>query len=245
VPGLTVATGTIPTVRTTVKLVHDTLTKIPTLPGQSSGYSVPAPYPAQSVSGGSADWQYDPALAIQGPQNLKKGLQYTISSFDATKNLTEAQYQASGPLTAPEIQQDGLTHDADTSQIPNEVKQEAVRVIGAANAKTPIDKARALQAYFQNSKQFKYSLTDVPPGDPTGRDALLWMLTHKSGYCQYFASSMAAMARSVGIPARVAIGFTAGQQGVHGTDPSAYTVTTHDYHVWPELYFDGIGWLRF
>ena len=245
VPGLTVAAGTVPTVKTSIKFVHDTITKTTPAPGQSAGYSVPAPYPAQSVAGGSKDWQFDPTLSIEQPQMVKKNLQYTVTSFDSGKVLTEAQFQASAPITDAKAQQLGLSRDLDTSQIPDAIKAEALRVVNAANAKTPIDKARALNAYFHDSKLFKYSLTDVVPGEPTGRDALLWMLDHKSGYCQYFASAMAAMARSVGVPARLAIGFTGGVKGVHGTDPSAFTVTTHDYHAWPELYFDGIGWLRF
>ena len=62
----------------------------------------------------------------------------------------------------------------------------------------------------------------------------------KQGYCVQFATAMIMMARSAGIPARMAIGFLPGSatQGV-------WTVTAADAHAWPELYLDGIGWTRF
>jgi hypothetical protein len=63
----------------------------------------------------------------------------------------------------------------------------------------------------------------------------------KKGYCQQFSSAMAVLARLLGIPSRVAYGYTAGSPNAART----FTVTTHDAHAWPELYFQGYGWLRF
>jgi hypothetical protein len=63
----------------------------------------------------------------------------------------------------------------------------------------------------------------------------------KVGYCQQFSSAMAVLARLLGIPSRVSVGFTAGSPNANET----YRVTTHDAHAWPELYFQGYGWLRF
>jgi hypothetical protein len=71
--------------------------------------------------------------------------------------------------------------------------------------------------------------------------ALANFLGTKKGYCQQFSYAMAVLARLLGIPSRVAYGFTAGSPNGNGT----FRVTTHDAHAWPELFFQGYGWLRF
>ncbi|MEO6116667.1 MAG: transglutaminase domain-containing protein, partial [Pseudolysinimonas sp.] len=69
-------------------------------------------------------------------------------------------------------------------------------------------------------------------------------LQKKAGYCVHFASAMAVMARVLGIPSRVAVGFQPGQPTTKDGG-TIFNVSTHDLHAWPELYFQGIGWLRF
>ena len=71
-------------------------------------------------------------------------------------------------------------------------------------------------------------------------DAITLFLRTKVGYCVQFATAMVMMAREAGIPARMAIGFLPGT-----ADRGTYTVRASDAHAWPELYFEGIGWLRF
>ena len=79
-------------------------------------------------------------------------------------------------------------------------------------------------------------------GAPTGADALsTFLFTTHRGYCEQFASAMAVLVRALGIPARVAVGFTGGQSDGNG----GYTVTTADAHAWPEVWFRGVGWVRF
>src|SRR5690606_28639518 len=60
-------------------------------------------------------------------------------------------------------------------------------------------------------------------------------------YCEQFAASMAIMARSLGIPARVAVGYMPGSN----VGDNTWEVKVHDAHAWPELYFEGFGWIRF
>jgi transglutaminase-like putative cysteine protease len=98
-------------------------------------------------------------------------------------------------------------------------------------------KAVALENWFQSGR-FSYSLNGGLPNTPRG--LLTFLTTYRQGYCQQFAFAMAVLARLIGIPSRIAVGYTAGS-GRQGT----FTVTTADAHAWPELYFDGIGWLRF
>ncbi|MGM3293757.1 transglutaminase-like domain-containing protein, partial [Escherichia coli] len=63
----------------------------------------------------------------------------------------------------------------------------------------------------------------------------------RTGYCEQFASAMAVMARSLGIPARVAMGFLEPTEEGRGQ----WVYSTDDLHAWPELYFAGQGWVRF
>jgi hypothetical protein len=72
-------------------------------------------------------------------------------------------------------------------------------------------------------------------------DALENFLLGKQGFCEQYASAMAAMVRALGIPARVGVGFTPGTRQPDGD----WHVTTSDAHAWPEVWFNGAGWVRF
>jgi transglutaminase-like putative cysteine protease len=121
------------------------------------------------------------------------------------------------------------------SSVARVLKSDAEQI--TAGDVTPYQQALALQDYFLAN--FKYSLTPKISG--TGVSAIESFLRTKQGFCQQFAATMAAMARALGIPAVVAIGYTPGQQVSDGT----FQITTHDAHAWPLLYFDGIGWVQF
>jgi len=100
------------------------------------------------------------------------------------------------------------------------------------------DKAKAIEAYLQ---QFPYD-TNIPQ-PPAGRDGVEWFLFDlKRGYCDYFASAMAVMLRSIGIPARVAVGYISGK---YNPDIGAYEVRESDAHSWPQVYFPEYGWVDF
>ena len=100
------------------------------------------------------------------------------------------------------------------------------------------DKTTALESYL---REIKYNeLIEAPP---EGRDGVDYFLfdTHE-GYCDYYASAMAVMARAVGIPARVAAGYS---QGEHNPDTGAYRVKEKNAHAWVEVYFPRYGWVEF
>jgi hypothetical protein len=104
---------------------------------------------------------------------------------------------------------------------------------------TGFDKTMALVDYFAGpDSTFGYSLQTAPSA---GDDPLVEFLTvGRIGYCEQFASAMAVMLRTVGVPARVAVGFTG------GTDSGRYrSVTTADAHAWVEAWFPGVGWTTF
>lgn len=102
---------------------------------------------------------------------------------------------------------------------------------------TPYDAAVALQAWFTSEGGFTYS-TQIPGG--SDEDALASFLADRVGYCEQFAATMALMARSVGIPSRVVVGFTQGR-----LEEGRWVVRGTDAHAWPELWMGDAGWVRF
>lgn len=95
-----------------------------------------------------------------------------------------------------------------------------------------------LQQHFR-SGIYTYDL-QLAPG-PSDSQPIEHFLTTQRGYCVQFATSMVMMARYQGVPARMAVGFLPGDRESNGT----YTVTANKAHTWPELWIDGMGWVRF
>ncbi|MEC3977653.1 transglutaminase family protein [Amycolatopsis sp. H20-H5] len=100
------------------------------------------------------------------------------------------------------------------------------------------DKAQALWQFFTAQNGFVYDTKTAPPTDS---DALAdFILKGKRGFCEQYASAMAVMLRAVGIPSRVAIGFTS------GTPRADYqAISSQDAHAWVEVYFGDKGWVSF
>ncbi|MBR4727629.1 MAG: transglutaminase domain-containing protein, partial [Clostridia bacterium] len=106
------------------------------------------------------------------------------------------------------------------------------------DAETPIEKALAIRDYLRGG-EFRYDIEGRYP--ESGRDFVSWfVLEEKRGYCTYYASAMAVMARLAGIPSRYAEGYRVISDG-----SGEILVTGEDAHAWAELYFNGIGWLTF
>jgi protein-glutamine gamma-glutamyltransferase len=117
--------------------------------------------------------------------------------------------------------------------------QEARRVVG--NPANPYAAAIALEAWFRGGGGFTYD--EQPPPAPDGRPPLLhFVLDSKRGYCQHYAGAMALMLRYLGIPARVAAGFTS---GTYDADRKRWSISNHDAHAWVEVWFEGWGWVPF
>jgi transglutaminase-like putative cysteine protease len=109
-----------------------------------------------------------------------------------------------------------------------------------AKEPTMYDKAVALESYLRNN--FSYNVNVHRPSNEEGVD---WLLFHsdKKAFCNYFASAMAIMARSLGIPARVVAGYTNGQpDSKHARQRLVYGT---DAHAWTQIYFAGYGWINF
>jgi transglutaminase-like putative cysteine protease len=117
----------------------------------------------------------------------------------------------------------------------------ALDIVTRAGATNAYDQATAIQNYLRDSTNYKYTLT--PTTAPSARDKLDYFLfSSKEGYCEFFASAMGDMLRSLGIPTRLVNGFGPGSfDGVTQT----YIVRGEDAHTWVESYFPGYGWIPF
>lgn len=118
---------------------------------------------------------------------------------------------------------------------PEEARALAAEVVSEEHSR--YDQALLLQNWFR--REFRYS-TDIESGHSDR--ALMDFLEERVGYCEQFAGAYAAMARSIGIPARVAVGFTPGE-----LDPTTgrYVVRGRHAHAWPEVWFPEAGWVPF
>lgn len=155
---------------------------------------------------------------------------YTVLS--AMPAVSEAQLRAAPPVTTPELSPYLQLPDA----TPARVRELAHTIV--ARQSTAYDQAKALETYLRT---YPYNLdVSQPPENQDVADYFLFDL--KQGYCDYYATSMVVMARSLGIPARLAIGYAPGKQD---RDTGWFTVTEADAHSWPELYFSGYGWIPF
>jgi len=116
------------------------------------------------------------------------------------------------------------------------VRAKATEVVGDAN--NPYDKAERIEAFLRT-----FTYDEQIPMPPPDRDGVDWFVFDlQRGYCDYFASSMVVMLRSVGVPARLVAGYAGGQLN---PETGAYEVRQNVAHTWPEVYFPGYGWQRF
>jgi transglutaminase-like putative cysteine protease len=168
--------------------------------------------------------------SLLSPSVDSNGLSYSVTS--KLPRPTEADLAPVRPRIPGAIRDRYLTLPGG---FPDEVTVEAQRV--TQRTRSPYAKALALQQYFRDG-DFVYS-EQVPPGH--GDDAIVrFLFTTRTGYCEQFAGTYAAMARAVGLPARVAVGFQPGllRDGV-------FHVRGRDAHAWPEVYLAGYGWVAF
>ncbi|MGO4121553.1 transglutaminase TgpA family protein [Arthrobacter sp. YAF16] len=213
--------------------------------GQFTSPYLPAPYAPESVNGLTGRWSWDPAtLSIKGLDTNSRNQQYVVASV--APKLTRA-VLADSPDRAQAVPD---TFTRVPANVPQIVRQTADTV--TAGSRGNYAKAMAIQQYLR-SAEFSYSLQSPVQGgyDGNGLSVLADFLAQKSGYCIHFSSAMAVMARLEGIPSRVAVGYAPGRAtGSTVTIPGLgalpeYEVDARDAHAWPELYFQGVGWVAF
>jgi transglutaminase-like putative cysteine protease len=127
-------------------------------------------------------------------------------------------------------------------QVPAEMHPQLQELAARITApySIPYDKVQAITSYLRHEIQYETQITEAPP---RGEDPLLWVLfDHKKGFCMYYASAEVLLLRTLGIPARMAVGFA---QGEYDAARERYNVARLNSHAWPEVYFPGIGWVEF
>jgi len=107
-----------------------------------------------------------------------------------------------------------------------------------ANAPAPFDKAKAIADYLRSQYGYTLQLPATQPADPIAN----FLFVRRQGHCEYFASSMAVMLRTLGIPSRVVNGFSGDE---FNDINSRYVIRASDAHSWVEAYIPGEGWMEF
>ena len=194
---------------------------------------LPTPYPTRRIEINRGDWRYDPrTLDIASVDDVKTGgLRYQLTGFTPQVSPTRMTLALRPP---PEVLEPMTAVPGNRPSVITQIAQEVT-----AGATTDYERMVKLQAWFRNTGGFSYSLE---PAGGSGIDQLVrFITTDKVGYCEQFAAAMAVMARTLGVPARVSVGFLAPQR----LEDGSYLDTSDDLHAWPEMYFGGSGWVRF
>jgi transglutaminase-like putative cysteine protease len=203
------------------------------------GQFAPVPYAPRSVMGLYGSWSVNPeTYSVETTVGSIRDEQYTVISERPAPTVEQLSASIAG--YGPEFDR----YLEPPSDFPESLKQLTAEIVG--DAESQYEKALALQSFFRDT-DFEYSeQTPVTERYDTVRStAIEQFLERRSGYCVHFASAMAVMARALYIPARLAIGFTPGEFVDAEGEPDYFSVTTANLHAWPELWFDGIGWVRF
>ena len=192
----------------------------------------------------------------------RRGLEYSLATavpgVDAF-DLASAQSGADAPVLREAAAQGliSLTGTA-SGQAPDLVGRSRflalpadldTRITGLAevltsDAGTPLERALLLEGFFRQDGRFDYSV-EIDPGHAAS-DLASWLFeenspNHRTGYCEQFATAMGVMARAVGLPSRLVIGFTPGDVAEDGL----VTVREKNAHAWVEVWIDGVGWVGF
>lgn len=173
---------------------------------------------------------------------------FDLSSFRATPVLRPGErYQVHASLTqatVAELRASGTEYPDWVQerylQLPEEItprtRDLAARI--TEGHETPYDKAMAITTYLRENIEYSETVT----ARPTDQEAVDWFLfDYRKGFCNYYATAEVVLLRSIGIPARWAVGYGEGEDLEDGT----HIVRQRDAHAWPEVYFPGLGWVEF
>jgi len=188
---------------------------------------------------------------LQTPESLQ-GNYHTVSEdtagdvFDLDSEHPVTRYEADSDLRRPDptrLHLGSAAHPAsvlyDYLQLPAldpRVRPLAEQI--TAKAATPRDKATTIADYLRLHYGYTLQLPNTAPRDPIAN----FLFVRRQGHCEYFASSMAIMLRSIGIPARIVNGFSGGE---FNDLTSQYVIRASDAHSWVEAYIPGEGWMEF
>lgn len=191
----------------------------------------PATFKASSMTYTGIFSVYSDVEVVHSREGVEKGSTYTVETLvtDATNDLLrQADQRYPQFITARYL------------QLPDTVTQrtrDLAREV-TADATNPYDAAKLIETYLRTNIAYSESIP-FPPPEVDVVDYVLF--TDQRGYCEYYASAFIVMMRSLGIPARMTVGFYPTDE----KDGSAYQYRELNAHAWPEVYFDGYGWIGF
>jgi transglutaminase-like putative cysteine protease len=162
------------------------------------------------------------------PEGVVEGFTYQVTS--------ELLAPTASDLNAVELAAEPETYLQLPADLPDSIRELTEEIVEAAGATTMYEKALAIQEHLRT-----FTYDDAIPAGHANRDLIEFLLNTQRGYCEQFAGAMAVMLRSLGIPARVAVGFLPGAQVAQGT----FMVSSRDAHAWPEVFFGDLGWIPF
>ncbi|MDQ4008091.1 MAG: DUF3488 and transglutaminase-like domain-containing protein [Actinomycetota bacterium] len=194
---------------------------------------LPAPYAPVRVRV-DGEWRYDPDTLdiVAGTEETDTaGRAYAVTSVQPLPTFEQLDNAGGAPTSIS-----GRYTDV-PDEVPDQVGELAERITERGASR--FQRAVLLQDWFRTGGGFRYSL-QTPDGH--SGDDILAFLRDRVGYCEQFAAAMALMARELDIPARVAVGFLNAEPT---GQPDVYRYAFADMHAWPEMYFEGVGWVRF
>ncbi|WJL96246.1 DUF3488 and transglutaminase-like domain-containing protein [Microbacterium sp. ET2] len=201
---------------------------------------LPVSYPAIGIEGLDGVWGALPYnRTVEARQGGTQGQDYEVVSSVPRPTLEQIRARSAGGAG---VRADTLGLPADLPPIVGELAAEMT-----AGAASDYDALLALQSWFRGA-DFRYSLeAPVEEGfDGSGAEAVARFLEVREGYCVHYASAFALMARTLDMPSRIVVGYLPGTSTGDAVDfQSVYSVMSGQLHAWPEIYFEGVGWIPF
>ncbi|WP_258560414.1 transglutaminase TgpA family protein [Halorhabdus salina] len=196
----------------------------------SQTQAMPAVWRPTAVDGPAASAARVTRLGgLQPERGLDANETYRVESEVPVATLRELR---TAGQTYPETVEEMYLQLPDST--PDRVTERTDRL--TANADNPYDTARVIERWLETNREYSLNVSK-----PSGSIADAFLFEMERGYCTYYATTMAAMLRSQGIPARMVVGYTSGQR----VEQNEWVVRGHDAHAWTEVYFPDVGWVRF
>jgi hypothetical protein len=203
---------------------------------EPASFSLPSDVFFDTRSGAPVTWH--------STRPLLNGESYRARGYISTATIQDLEaVQAPANLTGDELAQQyppdvlALYLPENTGYIPQVIKDAAVTATKGSTSM--FDEAQHIQNYLR--AEFTYS-AENNPDIPGNEDAMTWFFQNKKGFCTFFATAMALMGRSLGLPTRIAEGFSLGS---FDAAQKAYIVRGTDTHAWTQIYFGKYGWIDF
>lgn len=198
-----------------------------------------APQPSRVDLSTRSDLSYAPDQSMIISVIRPMRVLYEGDSYTATSLMSSA---TADHLRAAGTEYPQWVRDTYSSYFPSVTQRTidlARQIVSQAGAVTPYDQAKAIETWLRTNIEYN----EIIPEPPVGVDPVDWVLfDYREGYCNYYASAMVVMLRSLNIPARMAAGFA---QGNWNAEENAFVVRERDTHTWVEVYFPGYGWIEF